>query len=119
MKKALKELIEGAEVRKVGYFDLLMFVSNGVYDGFWGKNGYDKILILGYDKNEEKWYKVSDNGDIFNIYRVGYNSFDVEIDSRFGVPTIWFNKPVYIDNSMELSSVTGALRGRNEDGRTD
>ena len=52
MKKALKELIQKAEVRTSGEFDSIMIVPKGKYDGFWGKNCYDNMLVLGsiYDE---------------------------------------------------------------------
>lgn len=109
MRKALKEIIDTAEERSVGYFDLLMFVSNGIYNGFWGKNGYDKILILGYVRSELKWFIISRDDDVFSIYQLN-GTFNLDINSEYGVPTIWFNKPVYIDDSMHLSSVIGELR---------
>lgn len=109
MRKALKKIIDTAEERSVGYFDSLMFVSNGIYNGLFGKNGYDNILILGYVRSEQKWFIISKYDDVFSIYQLN-GTFKLEINSEYGVPTIWFNKPVYIDNSMHLSSVVGELR---------
>lgn len=109
MRKALKKIIDTAEERSVGYFDSLMFVPNGIYNGFFGKNGYDNILILGYVRSEQKWFIVSRYDDVFSIYQLN-GTFNLEINSAYGVPTIWFNKPVYIDDSMHLSSVIGELK---------
>ena len=108
MKKALKELIAEAPMKEKGTFQQLMFVSNGVYDGFWGKNGYDNIMILGYDAKDKKWYKVSDKGDVFNIFGK-MKSFNLDIESKYGAPTIWFNNPIHIDNSDGLSTITGKI----------
>ena len=99
-----KELIEKSQYKPEGWFTSLMFVSNGVYNGFWGKNGYDNILILGF--SDGKWYIVSKYGDVFNIYNSLMN-FNLDIPTEYGVPRIWFDKPIYIDNSIDISSVVG------------
>lgn len=108
MTKALKELIKNAPTRVVGNYTKIMFVSNGVYDGFWGKNGYDNMLILGFSDDDKKWYKISEYGDVFSIYHIK-NALNVDIDSKYKIPAIWFSGAVHIDNSMSLSSVTGEL----------
>ena len=107
MTEELKILIENAPIKRVGYFDKLIFVSNGVYDGFYGINGYDSILIMGL--SDGQWCIVSDYGDKFDIY-TDRMSFNLDIPTEYGVPCIWFDKPVYIDNSMMLSSVVGEFR---------
>jgi len=114
MKKALKELIENAPKKTVGTFDALMIISNGVYDGFYGKNGYNNILILGRVRvNEEStWYKVSEYGDKLDILsrEITHCPFNLDIPTKYGVPVIWFDYPIYIDNSLEISSVLGEIR---------
>ena len=104
----LKELIDNAPFRPVGTFDKLMFVSTGIYDGFWGVNGYDNILILGWERETGQWYKVSDYGDKFDIFKTG-EGFNLDIPTDYGVPCIWFNKPIFIDNTLGVSNVVGEL----------
>ncbi len=113
MTDALKALIENAPIRPVGFFQKLMFVSNGIYDGFYGINGYDNILILGLSNG--KWCKISEYGDKFDIYtdKMGFN---LDIPTEYGVPCIWFNEPVFIDNSLGLSSVVGELKKEQRKG---
>ena len=117
MRKTLKKIIDTAEERSVGYFDTLMFVSNGIYNGFFGKNGYDNILILGYVRAEQKWFIVSRYGDVFSIYYPIMGTFTLDINHKYGVPTIGFGKPIHIDNTDQLSSVIGELRLRGSDGK--
>jgi len=104
MTDKLKELIEKATYKPVGDFASLMFVSNGEYDGFFGKNGYDNLLILGCENDE--WYKISDYGDAFCICTALMN-FNLDIPSDYGVPRIWFYEPVHIDASFRVSTVIG------------
>lgn len=108
MKKALKELIAEAPMKTKGTFSVLMAVPNGIYNGFFGKNGYYNIMLLGLDAEDKEWYKISDKGDLFYISRT-MMSFDLDISTTYGVPTISFGKPVYIDNSQELSTITGEI----------
>ena len=108
MKKALKELIANAPEKLVGDYRALMFVTNGIYDGFWGKNGYDNILILGQDAADYQWYKVSYSGDVFNLSQLK-GTLCLDIPSKFGVPVIWFGKEIHIDNSYRVSTVIGKL----------
>ena len=110
MKKALKELLENAEEKRVGHFHNLLIVSNGVYDGFWGKNGYNNIILLGYVASDTKYYKITESADIFNIFDLGRNNFrtlNIDIPTEYGVPRIWFNKPIFIDYSAPISGVVG------------
>lgn len=62
MNKYQKELIEKCEPYEVGTpFDNLYIIPSGkLYNGFWGKNGYNKIyLVCGvHEDNEDKFYLV-------------------------------------------------------------
>lgn len=108
MTDKLRELIDNAPRRTKGTYDKLMFVSNGAYDGFWGANGYDHILILGWVRETNQWYTVSQYGDKFDIFKTD-SWFNVDIPSDYGVPCIWFNKPIYINNELSTSNVVGEL----------
>ena len=73
MKKALKELIENAPVKRTGKFVELMFIPNGRYYGFYGNNGFSKMIVLGKAeiKDRLEWCKIvkeDDECDLFNIY---------------------------------------------------
>lgn len=109
MTDKLKNLISNAPKKPVGTFDKLMFVSNGIYDGFWGENGYDHILILGWERATNEWFKVSEYGDKFDIYETG-PWFNLDIPTDYGVPVIWFNRPIHINNSLGVSNVVGKLK---------
>lgn len=117
MKKALKELIENAKPYDGNkYFNRIMFLSNGVYDGFWGKNGYNNILILAQEWNSGEWYKITKDVqccDLFYICKCNM-SFNLGIPKEYGIPSIWFGNPIRIDNSLALSSITGTIMDRRD-----
>lgn len=98
MTDAFKELVENAPVRTSGLFNGFMFSSNGIYDGFWGKNGYDNIIVLGQAAEDDVWYRIACEVDIFNIaFKEPYTSVSIDIPSEFGVPRLFFHKPIPIN----------------------
>lgn len=114
MKKALKELIENSpELKGERLFTKLMFISNGVYKGFWGKNDYNNIIILGLEYESNDWYRITginQQCDVFFIYKCTM-SFNLDIPKQYGIPSMWFDKPVKIKNDLQLSGVTGEIEG--------
>ena len=108
MKKALKELIEKAEVKRVGEFYAFLMIPNGIYDGFWGKNGYDNILLLGQSFPDRKWYKIADKIDAIHFFYPP--SLNWEIESKYGVPCCWTNKPISIEYDGFTSSIIACKR---------
>ena len=108
MKKALKELIESAQYKQIGEYTALMIISNGPYDGVFGRNGYNNILVLGNDKSDKKWYRISEHIDAIHIQDIGDNSLNVEIPSEYGVPVIWLRTPIHISD-QGTSSMFGKV----------
>ena len=116
MTKKLKELIENAERKPNGLYDMLLIVPNGIYTGIWGKNGFDNILLLGYERKTTKWCVIaeeqSDKLDIENLFN---EHFELDIPSDYKVPRIWFRNPIRI-NYNGISSIVGEVRRRNDQG---
>ena len=109
MTEELKKLIDTAETMTSGEFSSLMVVPNGKYEGFWGENGYDNMLILGC--MDKVWYKVADlQVDVFNIFDIREkSSFNMDIPSEYGVPRFWFSAQKIKINYDGISSCTGEL----------
>lgn len=116
MTDKLTRLIEEAPYIHEGIFSSFMVVSNGIYDGFWGANGYDNILILAQPHKEDKWYILATEVDIFNIYdNIGKSSgFNLDIPTEYGVPRIWFDRPIRIDFSIRTSTIIGYMEDEKE-----
>lgn len=119
MTEELKKLIEEASYIHSGKFAAFMVVPNGQYDGFWGVNGYDNILILARPWKEDKWYILSTEADVFNVYELRKHptalSFNLDIPSQYGVPRIWFNNtPIEIDYSIPTANIIGYAKEREE-----
>lgn len=116
MTDELKKLIEDAPFIHSGKFAAFMVVPNGQYDGFWGVNGYDNILILARPWKEDKWYKLATEADMFSIYDYTekYSSFNLDIPSQYNVPRIWFNKPIEILYETPTANVIGHAKAESE-----
>ena len=111
MKDKLKELIKKAPVKRKGTFKNFMIVSNCAYNGFWGENGFNSIILLGFDVETKQYVKITDYADVFNIYSVGENvGFNLDIPTEYGVPRIWFSKFITIDNELNISAVNGEIK---------
>ena len=110
MTKALKELIENAPTIERGRFSKFMIVSNGEYKGFWGKNGYNNIIVFGRLCGEDmQWYKLCEVADKFTVFDLvkANCTFNLDIPKKFGVPVIWFDRPIDIDYSIPTSDIFG------------
>lgn len=106
MTDAFKELVKNAPVRQKGYFDRFMFASNGIYDGFWGKNGYDNIVVLARAVDDETWYKLSCDVDVFQVFELDHGLASVDIPTEYGVPSLFFDKPLRINYNGMSSALT-------------
>ena len=88
-----KKLIERAiiledekEMFNLNYKSIYIINSGKLYDGFWGKNGYKSIIVLGLDE-EKRLINISRNYqcDAFDIktqYELGYPRFDIPKDDN-------------------------------------
>lgn len=111
MKKALKELIDNAPRRDCGeYAYFLLIPTNKMYNGLWGKNNYNNIIVLGYDKVEKKHYRLdsvcgSDDFGVSQIY-----SAHIDIPREYGCLRMHFSEPVSV--RYPASSVLAYGKGR-------
>ena len=115
MTEKLKEIVENATVKRKGTYNRFLVISNGEYNGFWGKNGFDALKLFGYDVKENEWYLITDSADVFCIFsKDSANYFSVDIPSDLGVPTFFTGTPIKVDNSLNLSSVNGEVLKHTE-----
>ena len=90
MKKAVKDLIANAVPRTHDEFhELYVIDSEKKYDGFWGVNGYNNIVLLGRAKGCEQYELITNWSDAIHIFNGGC---DIDIDSAQGVVRLWSNK---------------------------
>lgn len=120
MKKALKELIENAPVKRTGRFTELMFVPGSAYRGFYGNTGFNKIIVLGKNVDDETWYRIvsdkneCDKFDIYNLMHSHYKTgFNLDIPEKYKAIRIWFSGMYFnIDYSLPISSLVAELEKR-------
>lgn len=86
MTKAQKELLANCEPYKDGTpFDTVILIPTGKkYDGFWGENGYNQILVVCLDKETGKYYKCGDTYqvDVVHLENLGNINIDVPKESN-------------------------------------
>ena len=119
MRKELKELIEKAEHVPCGYFGMIMIVAGEAYEGFFGANQYHNIIILGVlwndmNKDVRSWKKICEYGDVLYIFdQLSFPksaNISLDIPLEYGVPRIWFGRPIYIDQRIPVSSIITYLK---------
>lgn len=105
MKKALKELIENAkEYNGESLTSLLIIPSGKLYDGFWGKNGYEYVNVIGQngDGGEYIRYKITiDRADVLTIFKT--KICNIDIPHELGCVRICFDEEI-VCKSNRLSN---------------
>ena len=95
MKKEMTKaelLAKATPLKSEEFSDIYIIDSEKEYDGFWGENGFNNIIVLGKMKGKEGIELITDHSDVINAMRVG--TFNLDINSANGVVHIWFDKPV-------------------------
>ena len=114
MKTKLKELIDNAEPFATGKYNVFLLITSGeAYDGFFGKNGFDNIIILArndkYDEpwdEVEKWWRLDwGSTDDFTLLVRDYTSrMAFDIPSELGCVRFHIDDPITI-NTCPASSL--------------
>lgn len=95
MKKAVQEFIAKAVPRKHNSFNELYVIdSEKEYDGFWGKNGYNNIILIGRAKGCEDYELITDFSDAIHCFKGGFN---IEIQKETGIVALWSVKGFDLD----------------------
>lgn len=109
MTEELKKLLEEAPIRRAGIFHNFLIVPTGSkYDGFWGENGYNEIVLLGMAE-DRNYYNITDSADSVMFSMIKHVNFD--IPSEYNCVRFWFDEPIRIDNEMNLSTLMGYPEG--------
>ena len=100
MIKKVKELIQQAQpyTEQKAFGCIYLIPSGKAYDGFWGKNGYDNIIILGYCRKDDKLYNISGDSqvDAIHLFEVGADA-NIDIEHDNGCVRLWFREPITIE----------------------
>lgn len=104
MKKKLLEMIEKAEPYEPNVpMNLLYLIdTKKIYNGFWGENGYNNMLVIGYSRATRKYYKITDHSDVVYIADIRYVDFDIPSD--LGCVRVCCNQNITNPHDEVLSS---------------
>lgn len=94
------------------YCEFLIIPKEKKYDGFWGENGYNEILILAGSLDKHEWKIVSSDSDVLNLMNLKNANFDV--------PTDYECLRLFFVHSVEITSTLSAcmLCGESEKNAT-
>lgn len=97
MTEKLKNIIETAERANepCSFSEFLIIPTNEAYNGFWGENGFDNMIVLGGSLSEDKWFEISKcDCDSFHITWLKGINFDSPSD--LGCLRAFFDEPIEI-----------------------
>ena len=113
MKAKLKELLEKAEQKSQGkYNEFLLIPTNKEYNGFWGKNGFNNLIVLGRNTcdGDKEWYRISNEQcDVMNIID-NKHWCNIDVPSEYGCIHLFF------DELFNLTPPASALMLYSENG---
>lgn len=113
MKKALKELLENAKPYNGETLTSILIIPSGkAYTGFWGRNGYNRLIVIG--QNEENDYLVSTEyqQDVINCFTK--TGFSVDVSSKYNCVCIFGLNYFTIDNSLSNLKINIMENIKNE-----
>lgn len=109
MNKRLKGLIERAEVYNQELLDDLFIIPSGkVYNGFWGKNGYNKIILIGRNLKEAKAYRIDTDiqHDIIHFSYIKEFGIKIDIPTEYNCVRLFCSsKYLIVDNNASALSI--------------
>lgn len=83
MTEEVKEFIAKAKPRThKTFFELYVINSEKEYDGFWGMNGHNKIVLIGRSKGCEDYELITDFSDAISILD---GSLNIDISKENGI----------------------------------
>ena len=106
MTKACKELIEKAKHYNGEELTSIYIINSGrLYSGFWGKNGFNKIIVIGCRSTEDgkEYYNVSNDYevDVVRIQELAeHDQCNIDISNKLGCIHIWFNKTMKLNTLL-------------------
>lgn len=96
MTEKLKEIIEKAVHKDSGTFNEFLIVPTGEkYDGFWGENGFDQMILLAKEKVENEWCILTNYSDAFHLINLETINFDIPSD--LNCVRVWSDVPLEIN----------------------
>ncbi len=120
MKKELKQLIESAEQYNAQLLDELLIIPSGkAYNGFWGKNGYNKIILLGINKRDYKVYRIDTDiqHDVISFDYLKEIGIKIDIPEEYNCVRLFFSHNQFVvsnEASCFIVYVEEIENGRNK-----
>lgn len=110
MNEKLQEIINNAVPKSSGQFNEFLIVPTGEkYDGFWGVNGFDKMILLAKKREEKDFCILTNYSDAFHLIKIRSVSFDI--------PSELNCVRVFLDETIEINDVASSVIGYGKEKR--
>lgn len=95
------------ELSKVFIQSVYIINTEQAYNGFWGANGYNNIMLVGYS-SDDKYYVLSDKQcDVVHLWKTNSPYISIDIPEDFNCIRIFgFSQPLMLANSCSSATLT-------------
>ena len=107
MNKAQKEFIEQAKPYELGkpLRSIFLIPAGKLYTGFWGKNGYNNIIIVGWGgRDDDNYYIVNKEYqcDVVNFMSLGSlaQCCNIDVPHKLNCILMGFGKPICFKDNL-------------------
>ena len=101
MTKELKKIIDESVRYNGEPLNCFYIVStNKQYNGVWGKNGYNGMIIIGYSNETDKYYNfgLDYERDVFHCFK--QLSFSIDIPQELNCIRLFFNTSIVVEKEQ-------------------
>lgn len=108
MNKKQKELIEFALPYEFGkpLKSIYIIPTGRQYNGFWGKNGYNDIKVVGLGWEDNNYYIINPNTDcdVISFFDLGESARFIQIDvpKRLNCIRLWCDRPICFNDTLSV-----------------
>ena len=108
MTKKERQFVAQAVERKHDEFQEIYIINSGrLYNGTFGKNGYNDIIVIGRVKGCSDYELITTWSDA--VWITDTHSFTIDIDNKTGITRLYFDQPISLEG-LPLS--TTCFEGR-------
>lgn len=95
------------ELSKIFIQSIYIINTEQAYDGFWGANGYNNIMLVGYG-SDDKYYVLSDKQcDVVRLWKTNSPSISIDIPEDFNCIRLFgFSQPLMLFNFGSSATLT-------------
>ena len=117
MKKHLKEIIKNSKPYELGkpLSEIYIISTSKLYKGFWEKNGYNGIILIGKYGKYGDFYNINGKYEV-DVIRLcdGVAMGGMDIPNDKNCIRVWFIKPVCFTEVLSMMDVLPYREGKHQ-----